>query len=79
MPQEVFATLPAPLVERILHVVFVAEKRRMAARARLCCVCKCAHRARRALIYSCASGRPVTGPKPRAAVANLRAVGFCNQ
>ena len=40
--EDVFAALPAPLVERILYAVFVAGERRMAARARLCCVCKCA-------------------------------------
>ncbi len=41
MPEDVFAALPAPIVERILYAAFVAGERRMAARARLCCVCKC--------------------------------------
>ncbi len=41
-PEAVFAALPAPIVERILYTAFVAGERRMAARARLCCVCTCA-------------------------------------
>ena len=40
-PEDAFPALPAPITERILYAAFVAGERRMAARARLCCVCKC--------------------------------------
>ena len=40
--EDVFATLPSPLAERILFAVFEAGGRSVAARAQLCGVCKCA-------------------------------------
>ncbi len=39
---DIFAALPLPLAEHILHAVFEAGGCSVAARAQLCGVCKCA-------------------------------------